>query len=90
MIAWTNVGGSGEKRIAYDPTADSKFPAGMRVVSFRRPTWNDDGKSVQVGFANWDDKIVPQRGGAGRMCHVTGKPLPAPTDKKLTKMCECS
>jgi dipeptidyl aminopeptidase/acylaminoacyl peptidase len=64
-IAWTNAGGASEKRVAYDPTADAKFPAGMRVVSFRRPSWSDDGKSVQVGFANWDDKIVPQRGPAG-------------------------
>jgi dipeptidyl aminopeptidase/acylaminoacyl peptidase len=67
-IAFTGVGSAGEKKLIYDPTGDSKFPAGMRLVSFRRPSWSDDGKSVQLGFANWEDRVAPQRGsgpGAG-------------------------
>jgi dipeptidyl aminopeptidase/acylaminoacyl peptidase len=62
-IAWTGVGSAAEKKVAYDPTADTTFPAGMRLVSFQRPSWSNDGKNIELGFAEWDDKIVAQRGG---------------------------
>lgn len=66
VLAWTGVGGASEKKTTYDPTADAKFPARMRLVSFRRPAWTEDGKNVQVGLAEWDDRVVPERGaGAG-------------------------
>lgn len=62
-IAWQNAGGSPEKRVSYDPTADTTFPAGSRLVSFRRPSWSEDGKTMQLGFAQWEDRIVAARGG---------------------------
>ena len=64
-LAWTGVGTSAEKRLTFDPTADAKFPAGMRVVSFRRAAWAEDGKTVTLGIATWEDKAPPAPG-AGR------------------------
>ncbi len=80
VIAWTGVGASSEKQITYDPTTDSQFPAGMRLVSFRRPSWSEDGKSVQVGFAPWEDRIVPARGG-GAGGRGAGDAAAAPVDE---------
>jgi dipeptidyl aminopeptidase/acylaminoacyl peptidase len=53
VLAWTNAGGSGEKRHQYDPSADSTLAAGQRTVAFRRPVWSDDGQTIFVGIAPW-------------------------------------
>src|SRR5215472_16621110 len=50
-LAWTHVGESSESAHTYDPTADSKFPFGMRTVTFRKPAWAEDGGIVFLGFA---------------------------------------
>jgi len=39
------------------PAKNTGVPAGMRTVSFRRPSWSDDGRSVFVGLASWDEKL---------------------------------
>jgi dipeptidyl aminopeptidase/acylaminoacyl peptidase len=67
VLAWRHLGESSEDSHAYDPTADQKFPAGIRTVTFRRPSWSDDGKTVYVGVAAWYPKppTAPGRGGRG-------------------------
>lgn len=65
ILAWTGAGTSAEKKLTYDPTTDTSFPAGQRLVSFRRPTWSDNGQSIYLGFARWDDKPTPARGARG-------------------------
>ena len=35
---------------------DSKFAAGLRTVSFRRPSWSDDANTIYLGLASWHDK----------------------------------
>jgi dipeptidyl aminopeptidase/acylaminoacyl peptidase len=57
LLAWRGVGQSAPQRIAYDPTATNGLPAGMRTVAFRRPEWSEDGRTVFVGVAKWDEKI---------------------------------
>lgn len=57
-LVWTNLGASSEGAHVYDPTADSKFPVGMRTVAFHTPSWAEDGGIVFLGFAKWDDKIA--------------------------------
>ena len=42
--------------VSYDPNKDSQFPAGMRTVSFRKPSWSDDGKTIFLGVARWNAK----------------------------------
>ena len=56
-LAWTNLGQPSEAPHLYDPTADSKFPAATRTVSFHKPDWALDGGIVFLGLAKWEDKI---------------------------------
>jgi dipeptidyl aminopeptidase/acylaminoacyl peptidase len=65
VMAWRNLGQGTEEAKAYDPTADAKFPAGLRTVTFRRPSWADDGKTVYFGLAAWYPK-PPSAGRGGR------------------------
>ncbi len=60
-LAWTKLGDGSENRHAYDPTADSTFPAGMRTVAFRKPSWSDDGAIVFLGMAKWIDAAAPPK-----------------------------
>ena len=65
-LAWTHLGEPSEAARAYDPTADAKFPAGLRTVTFRRPSWSDDGATVFLGLAEWYPKpAAPRRSGRG-------------------------
>jgi dipeptidyl aminopeptidase/acylaminoacyl peptidase len=57
-LAWTHLGDSSEAGHLYDPTADATFPAGMRTVSFHKPSWSEDGQMVFLGMAKWEDKIA--------------------------------
>jgi dipeptidyl aminopeptidase/acylaminoacyl peptidase len=54
ILAWKGVG----PMTTYDPTSAAGFPAGSRIVSFRRPTWSDEGRTVFVGVARWDEKAA--------------------------------
>ena len=56
VLAWKGLGTTA----TYDPTAATDFPAGMRIVSYRRPSWSDDGQRVFVGVSRWDEKPSPQ------------------------------
>ncbi len=52
LLAWRALG----QMVRYDPTSAPGFPTGSRIVSFRRPSWSDDGRTVFVGLARWDEK----------------------------------
>jgi dienelactone hydrolase len=65
VLAWSDLG-KAERLRTYDPAADKAFPAGMRTVSTRRLSWSDDGRTLFLGIAKWDDKIESAgRGGRG-------------------------
>ncbi len=72
ILAWTGVGSAGQLR-TYDPSKDATFPAGMRTVSFRRLTWSDDGKTIFLGYARWDDKPPTPGRAAGRGASAEGE-----------------
>jgi hypothetical protein len=55
ILAWRGLGATA----VYDPSSAADFPAGLRVVSYRRPSWSDDGRTIFVGVARWDEKIAP-------------------------------
>lgn len=55
-LAWTRLNEANEGRQIYDPTSDAKFPSGKRLVSFRKPSWSDDGSIVFLGLAQWTAK----------------------------------
>jgi len=65
-LAWRGLGTPSESRATFDPASAPSFPAGMRTVSFRRPSWSDSGKVVFLGIAKWDDKPPAPARGAGR------------------------
>jgi dienelactone hydrolase len=56
-LAWTNLGQASESAHLYDPSADAKFPTGLRTVSYHQPEWALDGGVVFLGLAKWEDKI---------------------------------
>lgn len=58
VLAWSHVGEASEAAHTYDPTGDTKFPAGMRTVPFHKPGWSEDGDTVFVGMAKWEEKIA--------------------------------
>lgn len=65
-LAWTHLGDASEAAHVYDPTADAKFPAGLRTVTFRRPSWSDDGATIFLGLSDWYPKPpAPRRNGRG-------------------------
>lgn len=65
VLSWTGLGKT-EHQLTYDPSSDSSFPAGMRIVSFRPLLWSDDGKVIFLGIGPWKDKIIqPEKGEKG-------------------------
>ena len=59
VLTWTDVAGKSPGNRTLDPI--KAVPAGMRTVSFRRPSWSDDGKTVFVGVAEWTAKPASAR-----------------------------
>jgi dipeptidyl aminopeptidase/acylaminoacyl peptidase len=55
-LAWTAVASPSPKLTTLDPTKDGMVAAGMRTVAFRRPSWSDDGRSIFLGLASWEEK----------------------------------
>jgi len=79
LLSWTDLGGRAERQRSYDPAADPSFPAGQRIVTFRRLSWSDDGKIVFLGLAKWDDKIGPAaKEDKGAEAAAEKKPVPRP------------
>src|SRR5262245_18599065 len=78
MLAWRGLGSSSERAVRFDPTAASALPADKRVVSFRRPSWSDDGKMVFAGIAEWTAKRPPAGRGRGAAPLVTPAEKPEP------------
>ena len=56
ILAWTGVGGPGERKRQYDPGADTALGAARRLVAFRRPSWSEDGGTIFVGVGPWAEK----------------------------------
>jgi dipeptidyl aminopeptidase/acylaminoacyl peptidase len=85
VLAWTHLSESAESARAYDPTTDAKFPAGLRTVTFRRPSWSDDGNTIFVGLADWDLKPpAPRRAGRGAAAAADGDSAAPPADDQPT------
>ncbi|HTB10688.1 MAG TPA: prolyl oligopeptidase family serine peptidase [Bryobacteraceae bacterium] len=66
VLTWKNLGDSAESAHAYDPTADQKFPAGLRTVSYRRPSWSEDPSTLFIGLAEWYPKPASATPATGR------------------------
>ena len=59
-LAWMHLPDSSDPARVFDPMiVSNNFPAGMRIVSYRKPSWPEEGGMVFLGVAKWDEKIVP-------------------------------
>jgi dipeptidyl aminopeptidase/acylaminoacyl peptidase len=58
VLTWKSLGDPAEVSHTYDATADQKFPAGLRTVSYRRPSWSEDGAILFVGLSEWYPKMA--------------------------------
>jgi dienelactone hydrolase len=59
LLSWTGLTGAKESKHLYEPSFDRRFPKEMRVVSFRKPSWSDDGTMIFVGIGPWEQKLSP-------------------------------
>jgi len=50
LFAWTDLGTSREKAVAYDPAKDAVFPKGMVLSEFAAPRWSKDGSRLFIGI----------------------------------------
>ncbi len=69
-VAWRGLAMSAERRVEFDPTSAEGFPAGMRTVTYRRPSWSDRGTVLFLGIARWEEK-PPAPTGRGRGAGAT-------------------
>jgi hypothetical protein len=67
VLTWTGIGTPQERQRTYDSANDPSFPQEMRIVSYRRPSWSDDGGALFLGIAHWDRKppAAPRGSGGG-------------------------
>ena len=64
VLAWKHAGATSPAKQLYDFSTDNAFPAGMRIASYRRPQWSDDGGTVFLGIGMREPKSPPApRGG---------------------------
>lgn len=60
VIAWHSLGDMAPSERVYDFSADPAFPRDMRVASYRRPQWDDDGTTLFFGIAPREARTPPQ------------------------------
>ncbi len=70
VVAWSGLAQANSAPRAYDFGSDPAFPHGMRVASYRRPQWDDDGGTLFFGIAEREAKAPPAN-------RVTGAMAPA-------------
>ncbi|MFI5246092.1 MAG: hypothetical protein ACHQQR_12745, partial [Gemmatimonadales bacterium] len=59
VLAWTGLGTAKRAAHLYDFGDDAAFPKGMRVASYRKPLWDDDGGTLFFGIAPREAKVPP-------------------------------
>ena len=79
ILAWRKLG----TIASFDPLKTAGVPAGSRIVSYRRPSWSDDGRTIFVGIGRWTEKVPgpakPKDGDKG------DKPGEKPADKDAAR-----
>ena len=48
-LAWAAVGTGNTTAQSLDPSRATRFPSGMRLADYRRPTWSRDGRTIFLG-----------------------------------------
>ena len=60
-LAWNGVGRQHTAKPRHSIRRRENVPAGMRTVSFRRPSWSDDGRRCSSASRPWEAKAVDAR-----------------------------
>ena len=82
VLAWTGIG-QGERLLTYDPTNDPSFPSGMRTVPYRRLSWSDDGRTIFLAIAKWNEALPAASRGGGAAGQGSGPSSAMTTDGGL-------
>lgn len=67
VVAWRALSDAKPSMRVYDFGADPAFPHDMRVASYRRPQWDDDGSTLFFGIAEREAKAPPPNRPGGTM-----------------------
>jgi hypothetical protein len=79
VLVWRDLAtatGSGIDALTFDPASHAGFPADMRVVDSRQPSWSDDGSKLFLGIREWESKPASEE---------TIEIEPAPADDEATE-----
>jgi dipeptidyl aminopeptidase/acylaminoacyl peptidase len=82
VLAWTGIG-QAERQLTYDPTNDASFPRGMRTVPYRRLSWSEDGRTIFLGIAKWNEALPAASRGRGAASEGSGRQSGAPAEGGL-------
>jgi dipeptidyl aminopeptidase/acylaminoacyl peptidase len=82
VLAWTGIG-QAERLLTYDPTNDPSFPSGMRTVPYRRLSWSEDGRTIFLGIAKWNEALPVASRGRGAAGQGPGRSSVATADGDL-------
>jgi dipeptidyl aminopeptidase/acylaminoacyl peptidase len=72
-VGYTGVGGSSQKRVAYDPADDKTFPAAYGISTNRALTWTESRDALIFGIAPLT-KVPPPAAGRGGGAGAAGAP----------------
>jgi dipeptidyl aminopeptidase/acylaminoacyl peptidase len=61
VLAWSALAAGSTSARTFDPTSGAGVPAGMRISSFRKPSWSEDGATIFVGLSKWSAKPPSSR-----------------------------
>ena len=56
VITLRRLSSSRPQKRVYEHQKDERFPAEMRIVDFRTPSWSDDGSMLFFGIGEWEKK----------------------------------
>ena len=65
VLAWRDLAtatGGGIEALTFDPASHSDFPAELRIMDSRQPSWSDDGTKLFFGIRDWDRKPAEDHG----------------------------
>ncbi|HEY0875098.1 MAG TPA: prolyl oligopeptidase family serine peptidase [Vicinamibacterales bacterium] len=78
VLAWSGVSNPSAVAHTLDPLKG--VAPGKRTVSFRRPSWSDDGRTIYVGVADWNEKPLEDKKKPEASSDGAAPARPAPAD----------
>lgn len=67
VLAWRDLASRTSSTLRFDHRSRGDFPAGMRVVEHRAPSWSDDGQAIFLGLREWPEKPEDEKDSAAEI-----------------------